>query len=56
MTKEKIKPEDKAFLCRHINNGYCKVIEHEILNGFASRCHCKNCKMFKFKGQNDKRK
>ena len=49
MKNQEIKPEDKFMICKHCNNDYCEVIKHQILNGFASKCHCKGCKEFEEK-------
>lgn len=46
-TKNKPEPQDRAFLCVNCNGGYCKIIHHQINNGFASEFHCSKCKYFK---------
>ena len=38
----------KYIVCKHmiLDRGFCKKIGHEILNGYASMKHCKDCKFF----------
>jgi len=35
------------FSCMHIKNGVCRIFNHPIENGYASRLHCSRCKYFK---------
>ena len=41
-----IKPEDRFMLCKNMENEFCKVKNHYIENGFASKSHCGSCNHF----------
>jgi hypothetical protein len=45
----RILPENRSmncFYCDQENEGYCSKLRHHITNGYASLCHCKDCKDF----------
>ena len=47
--KNKVKIEDRFFLCRHVKGNFCTVIMHRIENGHAVMYHCGRCNKFEEK-------
>ena len=48
-----VKLQDKSYDCLYNIGGYCKKIKHDINGGYASVCHCKDCKHFKKRWNNN---
>ena len=44
----------KMLSCKHCNNRFCNVLTHFILSGFAADNHCKDCKEYVKRGEEDK--